>query len=1054
MRKRYWHAQELAPTQEEATYLGPSWVHHGHYIERENGFQTLTRMVMSDLKEAPEEEHWIALEDESAPMDDRRRIRGKTAAAFQLKVHENGQEEREEEEAIEESEGGDEKGALRRLAQVIATEMTHLVDDHEMVAGTVYDSMAALRELQAKVAEEPELLQTKIVSHEVRRDILAWKTAIEAELKAMFQVKGALTKIDAKEAKELIQADRAECLPSKMVYTLKPSDETPSGKRKARLVVCGNFSEEQSSQSDLFASGATAVALRVALAFAAQFHWVGKTSDIRTAFLNAPLIPEDLETGEEGMEPKRALIRPPALLVTLGLVGSDEWWEALKAVYGYRKSPRLWSDHRDRTVRKMRIKADRGVIVLHQMISEPNMWKVMLYEDEELQGEGELIGLVLIYVDDLLILSDLTTVDLILEEIKSVWELSQPEEVNSEVGTRFLGSELWRWKTGHWMTTQKGYTTDLLRRNLGPDEEKWKVKKLPLLREPELPPDSPGDRELLREAQRIMGELVWLSTKTRPDLMLTVSKLSALISRDPAQVVRSAEQVWQYLAGTVDMGLSFCPQENCRDLNVFTDSSFNDSCQGCVLIQRGTAPILWRSAKQPVVTTSTAESELVEVMEGATCGDAVRVVLEEVLDEKIRPSSFTDSSSALSIVTSESGSWRTRHLRKRANALRARVTSGDWMVRHLPGSQMPADVGTKVLSVERFGYLCDQMGMARLPQVQEKKDNGSSRTDQKEVVKSALKAIILAAKVAQAKGEREVQIQEWSIGPYSPIQVYRVGRQDGVGWSELAIIAVILVTVGIFIGILAAKMFGEDEIREVELYPRPSFLERESQQGVSPNVTTQVPGATSAPAPLPQDGGLRKRGAAKGRTPSSSAADGRAAAGPPAGVAAASSAGSSAADGRAAAGPPAGVAAASSAGSSAAAGRAAAGPPAGVAASSSAGPSAAASQGPAAANDSGDGVPRIVQYPNRPRRGIYARTFYISETGERIHNLRTCHGLRKARHVREVMLCTVCVEPNFGFDQEMYTTESDDTLHCSWAHCKAFSHDPSRNVTPCKICMR
>ena len=1023
IRKRYWHAQELAPTQEVATYLGPSWVNHGHYIERENGFQTLTRMIMSGLKEPPEEEHWIALEDEAAPMDDRRRLRGKVAAAFQFRIPEEKSEEveaEEEKEEVEEDHGGpkEEEGedqeVTDRLAQVIAAEMAHLIDDHEIVAGTVYDAMASLRELQTKVNEEPELLQTKIVSQaEVRRDIQAWKPAIEAELRAMFQVKEALTKIDAKEAKELIQTDQAECLPSKMVYTLKPSDEMPSGKRKARLVVCGNFSEEQSSQSELFASGATAVALRVALALAAQFHWVGKTSDIRTAFLNAPLIPEDLDTGEEGTEPKRALIKPPALLIALGLVGSDEWWEALKAVYGYRKSPRLWSDHRDRTVRKMRIVTDQGVIVLQQMISEPNMWKVMLYETEELEGEGQLIGLVLIYVDDLLILSDLTTVDLILEKIKSVWELSQPEEINSEVGTRFLGSELWRWKTGHWMTTQKGYTVDLLRRNLGPDEEKWKVKKLPLLREPDLPSDSPGDRELLREAQRIMGELVWLSTKTRPDLMLTVSKLSALISRDPAQVVRSADQVWHYLAGTVDMGLIFSPQENCRDLNVFTDSSFNDSCQGCVLILWGSAPILWRSAKQPVVTTSTAESELVEVMEGATCGDAVRVVLEEVLDEKIRPSSFTDSSSALSIVTSESGSWRTRHLRKRANALRARVTSGDWIMRHLPGSQMPADVGTKVLSVERFVYLCDQMGMGRLPQVQEKKDSGSSRIGQKEVVKSALKAIILAAKVAQAKGEPESQ--EWPLGPYSPIKIYRVGRQNGVGWSELLVIAIILVTAGIFIGLLIAWMFGEGEIREVELRPRPTFLERESPLEVRSENPAQVSQATTVPAPLPhQDGGLRRRSAA--------------AAEPPAGVAASSSAGSSSAAGRAAAG------------SSAAAGRAADGPAA-----------SQANAGPAAGEE---GVPVVVQYPNRPRRGIYTRTFHISEAGERFHNWRTCHGLRKARHVRDVQLCTVCVEPDYQIGDEMFTSARDDTLHSSWAHAVAFSPDPSRSVTPCKLCMR
>ena len=46
-----------------------------------------------------------------------------------------------------------------------------------------------------------------------------------------------------------------------------------------------------------------------------------------------------------------------------------------------------------------------------------------------------------------------------------------------------------------------------------------------------------------------------------------------------------------------------------------------------------------------MATTSTAEAELVEVMEGAIAGEAVRVVLEEVLDRRIRMVSLTDSSS-------------------------------------------------------------------------------------------------------------------------------------------------------------------------------------------------------------------------------------------------------------------------------------------------------------------------------------------------------------------------------------------------------------------------
>ena len=46
IRKRFWRARELLPTQETALYIGPSWAHHGHWIERQDGTLALTRMVM------------------------------------------------------------------------------------------------------------------------------------------------------------------------------------------------------------------------------------------------------------------------------------------------------------------------------------------------------------------------------------------------------------------------------------------------------------------------------------------------------------------------------------------------------------------------------------------------------------------------------------------------------------------------------------------------------------------------------------------------------------------------------------------------------------------------------------------------------------------------------------------------------------------------------------------------------------------------------------------------------------------------------------------------
>lgn len=78
-------------------------------------------------------------------------------------------------------------------------------------------------------------------------------------------------------------------------------------------------------------------------------------------------------------------------------------------------------------------------------------------------------------------------------------------------------------------------------------------------------------------------------------------------------------------------------------MNIYTDASFGEVCVGCHLVMWDSSILLWKSGKQSVVTTSTAESKLVEILEGALAGDAVRVVLEEALDVKARAVSFTDN---------------------------------------------------------------------------------------------------------------------------------------------------------------------------------------------------------------------------------------------------------------------------------------------------------------------------------------------------------------------------------------------------------------------------
>ena len=245
VRKRFWRSRELEPTQEKVTYLCPSWVHHGHWIERADGTQALTKMVMQGLSEPPKLEDWIGVEDALNPIEERRRIRHK-ASIYMLEV-----EDAAEADELENQEGDgrspsfeeEEKDAWakkQRVQRLIEEEMVEAMEDDEKVAGMVLDSITMVKELIGPEKGE-EVLQTRIVSQaEVRRSIEVWRPSIEKELTSLFETKGALRKITEAEVKKLLDEDRAELIPSKLVFTVKPDQTNKGGKKKTRLVACGN----------------------------------------------------------------------------------------------------------------------------------------------------------------------------------------------------------------------------------------------------------------------------------------------------------------------------------------------------------------------------------------------------------------------------------------------------------------------------------------------------------------------------------------------------------------------------------------------------------------------------------------------------------------------------------------------------------------------------------------------------------------------------------------------------------------------------------------------
>ena len=108
---------------------------------------------------------------------------------------------------------------------------------------------------------------------------------------------------------------------------------------------------------------------------------------------------------DEAPQPKKAIIKPPPSLVAAGLAAPDEHWEVLMALHGYKESPKLWADYRDVELTNLKAEInDDTWLSLDQIITEPNMWRSMKHQVSGSSTTERSCGILLVYVDDLLIL--------------------------------------------------------------------------------------------------------------------------------------------------------------------------------------------------------------------------------------------------------------------------------------------------------------------------------------------------------------------------------------------------------------------------------------------------------------------------------------------------------------------------------------------------------------------------------------------------------------------------------------------------------------------------
>ena len=141
-----------------------------------------------------------------------------------------------------------------------------------------------------------------------------------------------------------------------------------------------------------------------------------------------------------------------------------------------------------------------------------------------------------IYVDDYLTVGPPEVVDAFMTTLRKLWKTSEPQYLSFTQDLTFLGVTIEKKEEGL-LLHQHNCTENLLnedaahlparKRTTAGDPEHFKKVAPP-------PPDpsNPEHQEWIKRGQRILGGVLWLSTRTRPDLAYAVSATAQVLTKD------------------------------------------------------------------------------------------------------------------------------------------------------------------------------------------------------------------------------------------------------------------------------------------------------------------------------------------------------------------------------------------------------------------------------------------------------------------------------------------------------------------------------------------
>ena len=301
--------------------------------------------------------------------------------------------------------------------------------------------------------------------------------------------------------------------------------------------------------------------------------------------------------------------------------------------------------------------------------------------------------IIVVYVDDLTIVGIRKDLDILLDGLKSQFQVTVKGPLNW-----LLGFEVIQSQTGIKLKQQL-YIDQLLERfNMNdlnsvstPLDPKVKLVKA-------LPEEPPGNTTLY---QQKLGSLMYLVTCTRPDLAHAVSVLSQFCSHPLESHHLVVKHVFRYLSGTRSVGLIYPRTSGPMSLIGYSDAAYGNCLDTrrswssyCFLLN--SCLISWRSTKQHSVSTSTTEAEYMALSVTARQASWYLIGIKE-LDVKVPVTLKCDNTSSIDLSNHSIVSSRSKHIDIHYHYVRECLLNHKFQLKYVETSSNLADIFTKAL---------------------------------------------------------------------------------------------------------------------------------------------------------------------------------------------------------------------------------------------------------------------------------------------------------------------------------------------------------------------